>query len=786
MNPLSSWTYWLRHRGRTALILGLIAFSTAGLYSVIAAVLILRSEPFPANTTFLRTGSLVDAVDTSELDPGLLAQLRTHPDIVAVMPADNVELAIPSLIAGDYYGFLLLLLNDDNIATVMQANGVRVKAGRLSQPRSNEFMLAEEVATALGLQLGDEISRSQDENRYRAIDHPLRLVGILQGAVRLGIASAEYAHSFHSGQGGNSHVLVLAKPGRASDVDAYLVNQVRSNRAEVFTLSIREADHLRSVRTSITLFAPIAFFLSLVLMAVIGVIQRLDLLRRLPDLGMLHVIGLPKHSLLRQLTGENVGLALLGWLLGLLLPMLILQIVIVYLFVPRGYLITAFQAPAFWLTVPIPLAVMLFTVITLRRRFAQLDGIALIEHGEAPSNRQKQQPDWGVAVTGNPLSPFTFYQRHRARTLLLIGAMALMIMAVALIAFLFTTSIDASMTSLGKLRLMTQVSVNRVPQASSGAIAQIRTHPTVARLIPTKVFIPLEIAVPPFSRTALETFAVGADDLHYLVDLYGLQIKAGRLPEPRTNQLIIAEAVAQNHNLKVGDVIGDHKSSAFDAGLTLPVPFVVAGIFARASVPAEENWLSFASLEFVESNAAFSIGNGFLVVAKAGQKAAMDGWLEQNISNAGIDVSSYQEQIDLFYALVNNVLIAIGIIEGVIALVAAAALGVLNYIFVGQRQAEFGVLHALGYRRRWLIGRTVRESFYISLLAWGLSVLLCFAGLVYMQYGLFQPRGLALNFFNPTPWYFTLPVPLAVLFASVFTVTRFFRRLDPVAVIEKA
>jgi hypothetical protein len=41
------------------------------------------------------------------------------------------------------------------------------------------------------------------------------------------------------------------------------------------------------------------------------------------------------------------------------------------------------------------------------------------------------------------------------------------------------------------------------------------------------------------------------------------------------------------------------------------------------------------------------------------------------------------------------------------------------------------------------------------------------------------------NFFNPTPWVLTFPIPLAVVAASTSTIGRMLSRLDPVAVIER-
>ena len=73
------------------------------------------------------------------------------------------------------------------------------------------------------------------------------------------------------------------------------------------------------------------------------------------------------------------------------------------------------------------------------------------------------------------------------------------------------------------------------------------------------------------------------------------------------------------------------------------------------------------------------------------------------------------------------------------------------------RQAEFGVLNALGFTRWQLVWRVVRETAATIVAAWLLSVVLCAAGLLYMQFGLYAPLGFRLGFFNPTPWLFTRP-----------------------------
>jgi ABC-type antimicrobial peptide transport system permease subunit len=123
-------------------------------------------------------------------------------------------------------------------------------------------------------------------------------------------------------------------------------------------------------------------------------------------------------------------------------------------------------------------------------------------------------------------------------------------------------------------------------------------------------------------------------------------------------------------------------------------------------------------------------------------------------------------------------------VESIIALVAAIALTALNHIFFAQRREEFGILHAVGRSRPWLVLRTTKETASTVSVAWLLGALVCVIGLVSFRALVYVPRGLSLNFFNPTPWLFTLPIPLAVIAVGAGTIARTLSRLDPLAVIE--
>jgi hypothetical protein len=293
----------------------------------------------------------------------------------------------------------------------------------------------------------------------------------------------------------------------------------------------------------------------------------------------------------------------------------------------------------------------------------------------------------------------------------------------------------------------------------------------------------VKISIPPmFPSRSVEALCVTAEDMAYLVELYHLKLAEGHLPRSNTNEIVFPWAIAKNRNIHVGDVIGDPEHPIYPNAPALPTRLVVSGILAPAEMLADETWLSFMSLEFVEQYREAEIS--LIVVPRAGQKAALDAWLKSHIAGESRIVYTYKNQRDALQREMGTMLLTFALMESVIALGAATALAGLNYVFTSQRQAEFGVLNAMGFSRSQLVGRIVRETLFTASAAWLVAMLGCAVIQFGLQNCVFTPTGLKLNFFNPTPWLFTLLLPGTVLAANAGTIARTLARLDPVATIE--
>jgi len=788
MNPLSSLTYYRRHKRQALMLTTLLALAVMGLYLVFGLLQETYITPLYTINRYLSKFSLVQPDMGTTLEPAVTAQIRAHPDVAQVLPQNNVEIAVPNAGGVDTL-FRLIGLQEADMATVLAQCDVTLVEGQLPRPRTNGLALSQELATALNLKIGDMLERTENETGYANIASPLELVGILEGSVRLGIVSYEYLDSHERYRDlARYGVLVLARPGREAAVDDFLRQTIRSSRTETATYQLLKEELTRSLAVLYRIGIPLALLVTAAITLVVGAINRLAFMQRLPEFGTLHAVGRSKGWLARRLTLETAGLAFAGWLLGIFFAWGGMAILNAAVYTPKGFAYNPFQVTALPFVAPIPLAVIAFTLFTAVRALGRMDAVAIVERGELSLEgervgRARRNPDGDLP---RPLASATFYRRHKGQAAVLIGATALMIMGTSIFVFGLETFDDARQPLLNHLRRVSLVSPKALPLETT-VIAQIRAHPAVERAIPVAAFSPLGIFVPPTAPNyPVDAYGVTAEDMAYLMELYGLKLAEGHLPRPNTNDIVIPWTVAQNRDIQVSDVIGNRDHPIYPNAPTLPSELVVSGIFAPADTYADETWFSFMSLEFAEKYSdSWRTDLSLIVVPKAGQKAALDAWLESQIAGERRLVFTYGNQQALFQRQASMILFSLSLVESIIALVAALALAGLNYVFVTQRQVEFGVLSALGFGRLRLVGRIVRETLFTTGAAWLVTVLGCAVILLGLQYGVYVPAGVRFNFFNLTPWLYTLPVPVAVLAASAATIGRMLARLDPVSIIER-
>ncbi|MBN1439454.1 MAG: ABC transporter permease [Anaerolineales bacterium] len=785
MNPLSPFRYSLRHPRLMLALTALLALTVAGLYLFIGLAQETYIAPAFEISRYLSKFSLVQPNEAQTLAPETAARILASPDVARVLPQNDLRIKVTN-IGGANFPFRLIGLKAEDVETVLSQSGVSLAEGRLPAPGSNEVALSREIAAALKLKLGDSFDRTTDGKAYANIVSPLVLRGILEGDVRLGILSYDFLAASESYRSLKAEgLLVIAGPGRGAAMEDYLLREVKSASIKTYTYASVSEQTAKDQKLLYLLGVPIVLLVSAAITLVLGAVNRLAFTRRLAEFGTLYALGRRRESLAARLALETAGPALAGWTLGILLGWIGLASVDAVLFSPRGYAIDVFAPVAIPFVTAVPLAVILSAVLSAYRALRRMDPVAVVERGQLAMEPEKNEFTGRnrSADPPRPLAPRTYYRRHGRQAGTLIASALLLILGTGLLFLLFAAGVDAMQPGLNVLSRMSAVSPNQ-GELDPALRGRIQSNPMVERAIEVYAFAPMKISIPPmFPSKPVETLCVGVEDLEYLAGLYGLELAEGRLPRPGTNEMAISWAAAKNRGLRVDDVLGDPDRPAYPGAPALPVQIVISGVFAPGKTTAEDTWLSFMSLEFVEPYR--QSGRSLILVPQAGQKRAMDAWLEGEIAGEGRIVLTYANQRAAQNREMRSMLATFALMECVVALVAALALAGLHSLFLAGREAEMGVLNALGYARGKLAGRILGEALFLLSAAWAAAAAGCFLILLFLQYGVFAAAGLNLNFLNPVPWLATLPIPAAVLAACAALTVRRLGRMDPITVIER-
>jgi ABC-type lipoprotein release transport system permease subunit len=432
------------------------------------------------------------------------------------------------------------------------------------------------------------------------------------------------------------------------------------------------------------------------------------------------------------------------------------------------------------------------STISIMRVFNRFDPVSIIERGKLSTEAQFLPRNPKRLAGSGVDSVFTFYLRHRSRGITILVSTVLAILIITLPTFVATATLEAMQPDMAHLQYMSEVWPYRSDTVDPGVMAQIRNHPAVEHIIPTR-FSSIEIAIPLGDVGVAKLYGIPEDELPYLMEQFGMKLLDGRLPQARSSELMITQAVATNNGFEIGDTISIPYRIGEYFGSLDPVDMTIVGIInsqpdhAKTGETLVENmWLGFASFEFMENyQEAFLQIENYFVFPVDGRKVELDAWLEENIASPQTYVNTYRGQINEFEEEMRSRTTLMTGIEISVVLIASIAMTIMNYISFTQRREEFGVLNALGRSRLWLMLRSVKETVSIVGVAWLIAASVYGFFLLFVHFLVFAPRGIAINVFAPLPWLYTLPIPLTIITVSAGMIAWILRELDPVAIVER-
>lgn len=273
----------------------------------------------------------------------------------------------------------------------------------------------------------------------------------------------------------------------------------------------------------------------------------------------------------------------------------------------------------------------------------------------------------------------------------------------------------------------------------------------------------------------LIVLAVSNDDMHYYVNKMGGGAIEGRFPNEGEAGVIISEPLARNVGKKLGDILLDPDNSKFYSANKVKVVGVVKS----------EKWFCLAPIDYYRAYHFPPIDIMAIFAKNQKDQDKLGRWAENEFKGENSRVYAWhileRETDNTFYILYKILNVVIGILVVVITIMMA----MLINIYQSQRIPEFGLLQALGYTKRKLLGRIMMETLLVVTAGWFLGMAFAWLMLTIIYRVLMYPNAFMLDAMDPAAYLYTIPVPICIFLAAIFTLFASFRKFDPVGVVER-
>lgn len=374
-----------------------------------------------------------------------------------------------------------------------------------------------------------------------------------------------------------------------------------------------------------------------------------------------------------------------------------------------------------------------------------------------------------------PMAATTYLLRNSGKTIPLIGVITLAVLLVCGIVSL----INSIPFSIRTIYRYTQQTLAITPRGDASQTPKLMERIKEGSPVPIERMVTARAAgsqvMSIVGKWPFAVLGLKQEDMKFWLDRQNVRSIDGRLPQAGKAEALISAPVARNLNLKLGsDLLGPDQNESYS-----PYPVKVVGI-ANC-----DNWLMLTSYEYIKANHFPDVDAVLAFAHNLKDQEKLDKWAGNAFKGERAQIFAYyqlekqtNEMFNILYKILNVVI-------GTLVLVITFMMGMLINIYQTQRLVEFGLLQALGYTKRQLLGRVLRETVSVVIFGWFFGVVAAYFLLRLTKAVLMDPKAFALNIFDPTAFVYTIPIPVSILIVATLTVILKFRRFDPVSIVER-
>lgn len=389
MKPLSLLTYYIRNKAKVIPILAILTLSVLGI-SVTAAVSgsMFReinslygnfyvnyyevSIGFSADSEYESTDEYFEEVDR------IRKNLEENEYVDYILEPKFARTKVQTMFGSE--GATVVYLEEDDIDTFMDEMKVSLVKGRLPE-KNDELVLGEGVMKNKKLEVGDYLGSDVDDEEW--IEGKNKVVGIIAADSGKLDESKFGIGTFKPNGQQEFRTFFLAHPveGKEEELHNYLMNlddDVEDLWVET-EQTVEESidEEFKSINT---LLWAINIVVVLTITSSVALLQVIFFMQRANEFGLLASIGYSKGFIIKRTLLEATVNILLGWALGIVFSEAVYKILNAEIFTPKGMAgLTILELNTFLFTIPVPIAVIVFSVGTVLRKLIKMDPVAIIE-----------------------------------------------------------------------------------------------------------------------------------------------------------------------------------------------------------------------------------------------------------------------------------------------------------------------------------------------------------------------------------------------------------------------
>ena len=379
-----------------------------------------------------------------------------------------------------------------------------------------------------------------------------------------------------------------------------------------------------------------------------------------------------------------------------------------------------------------------------------------------------------------PFSSLKFFVENKKRAATIIIILFLSVAVVSFITSIVTTIIqDATKANLNSYKAVSVISaVSNDVFLDEDIIEEVSNIPEIEHIYNINMAYTY-IKTIMGTTSSIVFFPDESEDIQIMMDKMGLKLKSGEMPNKYNWEIIMHEDLLHNKGLSIGDYIG---SDVTDSEW-LPGRYKIVGVMKGEPI------ISFGSKSsrkerFVNSGIAMDRAQAQLLIPKEGQLGQMNQKIEE-LDRFKVDYSTYTTLKKSFDEQTQSINILLTIIVIVVVFIVSLSISALIYIVYMDRSDEFGILHAIGYRKSFIKRLIFKELVALSVVSWVGGYIFSWIVLTIVNRFILYPIGQKLYFFTSLGLVNTLIIPFMVIACATYPILRKLKKWDPISVIER-